>query len=174
MSRIALILIWFGVLVVDGIIFPALGFIGGFGSIIFLISVLLSYGTHRWVIGWGLVVAFVTEILFGWYLGTFVLAWLSVVWTWYILNAVFSVRPAHESESGLSVLFLSVCGIGLFMVSELAGWVFVKLVYDPKITFLIPRMIVTSLSILGGVFLELMVVLSLIRLLRIKRTVWHG
>jgi hypothetical protein len=50
MSRIALILIWFGVLVVDGIIFPALGFIGGFGSIIFLISVLLSYGTHRWVI----------------------------------------------------------------------------------------------------------------------------
>lgn len=164
MNRLALMAVWFGALVIDGSVFPALlGSPAGFGTIVFLVALALSFGVHRWVIGWGIAAAFLAELFLGAYFGTLIGAWLVIVWIWHGLNRFMSLKPSTESDSWLSLVPLGVFGMVLFIAGTISEWAIIYLAYERGLTFSIVQDMLRSPAVLLTVCAELIVLLVVMR-----------
>ncbi len=169
MSRFWIVLIWLAALVVDGIMLPALR-IGpaGFGTLLFLIALALTFGVHRWVVGWGIAIALAAEIMLGLYFGTLIAAWLIAAWGWYGINRFFSMKAASEPGSRLAIIPLVVFGILLFVAAQLGQWFITRVFYERTLTVAVTQAIINSPPILIIVGIELLVLLAVLRLIPIK------
>jgi hypothetical protein len=176
MKRALLVALWVILLAFDGIVLPAIhSGPSGFGTIVFLIALILSFGTHRWVIGWGMAAAFCAELFFGFYLGALVGTWLVVVWAWQVLNQFFSLKSFTDGESSWFMLLpLELAGLVLFILAEGAHWLIIRLAYEHNLSFRITADLVASPSALITAGLELVVLLIIIRLLCIRRSFIYG
>src|SRR5437867_4467555 len=97
MSRFFVIVLFSATWLLDGIIMPELFHRPDTFLIwIFLATFLVAYGSQSWVIGYGLLFAFICDVSLGSYIGVFAGAWLIAVWLWYGLTQVFSLRPFRE------------------------------------------------------------------------------
>lgn len=164
MSRLILAVIWFGALVIDGSVLPALlSSPAGFGTIVFLVALALSFGIHRWVIGWGMAAAFITELFLGAYFGSLIGAWLVIVWIWYGLNRFLSLKPSTESDSWLPLVPLVFFGMVLFVAGTISEWTIINLAYERGLTFLTVQDILGSPAILITVCAELVIFLLIMR-----------
>ncbi len=65
---------------------------------IFLIAIAMTYGVHRWVIYLGLVIACLTELVYGFYFGSLMIQWLVIMWIWYSLNNFFSLKVVNKND----------------------------------------------------------------------------
>ena len=165
MKRLAIIIAWFFVVIIDGVVLPALtGLPTGFGIIIFLSAFAISFGIHRWVIILGIVLAFVTELNVGTYFGIIIGAWLVIAWAGHLMNRFFNMKPVNENDSLISILPIALLGFVLFCIGEVTLWVISRFVYESGLSMATLLQIMRSPKILAGVVAELMVVLSIFRL----------
>lgn len=130
MRYFVIIGLWFAVLVIDGVVFPSLtGWPSGFGIIVLLSALAITFGIHRWVIGLGIILAGLTELMLGTYFGTIVGAWLVMAWSWHLLNQFLNMKPLSENDSFLALIPFTLLGLGLFGLGEIMLWIISRFVY---------------------------------------------
>ncbi len=175
MRRFFLPILWVVFLVFDGMVMPGLRVLeSGFGSIIFLIALLLVFGIHRWVVGWGLGIGLISELLFGLHLGSIMGAWIIVVWSWYVLNRFFTVKPLEEHDSWFGAIPSIVFGILLFVISQGGEWLIIRLAYERTLPLELIKYILRSPQIFLSVALELGILLIALRSLYTRREIHYG
>jgi hypothetical protein len=175
MKRLFLVAIWAGFLVADGMIWPSLsGWSAGFGSIIFLVALALTFGIHRWVIGWGFAFAFATELFFGFYFGSLMGTWLILCWVWHIAGRFLSIKPLSDNDSWLALIPLAVSGAVLFTIAECGEWSIVRWAYDRTLTPTILKLSLNSPVILATVAVELFLLLVVFRFIYAPRVSVYG
>ena len=176
MKRSLLVLFWIALVAFDGIVLPAMhSGPSGFGTIVFLIALILSFGTHRWVIGWGIVAAFCAELFFGFDIGALIGSWLVVVWAWQVLNRFFSLKSFTDGESSWFMLLpLELAGLVLFVVAECAHWLIDRVAYEPTLSFRTTADLIASPIALITAGLELAALLALIRIVYMRRNFIYG
>lgn len=169
MKGITLILLWLVFIIIDGVVLPAaLSMPAGFGIIVLLIALSLSFSIHRWVVISGLCLAFITEIILGLYFGSLMGEWLAIAWVWYGLNDFFNLKSFHES--GWSILApFAIIGTILFTIAKVFEWVIIHLAYDRTLAFSATQQIIKSPVILAMVFFEMCVLLFIFHLIHAKR-----
>ena len=102
----------------DGVIIPALfGFHESFLLFIFLVALIVVYGDKKWIISFGILASFVTELLLGLYPGVLIISWIVLVWIWYIATRFFNVRPFIEERIADIPVYISV---GLVLLALLS------------------------------------------------------
>ncbi len=175
MKKVVLILLYLLLIALDGIIIPAFqGAISGFGPAIFLVGLLVGFGVHRGIIGWGLVAACLTELLFGLYFGSMMGAWLITVWIWHLLNRFFSLKSFQENDSWLALVPAIFFGLILFGAFEIGQWVVIRLAYERSLSIAIVEYMARSPQILMVAIVELFFVLIVMRQLNIRRVTFYG
>ena len=107
--------ILFVTMILDGIIMPGLfGIHESFLVFLFLIALILAYGSQPWAIWSGVVMTFLAELLLGLYPGVLVLSWLVTVVTWQAIIHFFNIKPLIEQHAnGISHVFV---GMGLMAI----------------------------------------------------------
>lgn len=175
MKHFPIILIWLGVIIADGIVLPALtGLPSGFGTIVLLSVLAITFGIHRWVIGLGILIAGIAELIFGMYFGAIIGSWLIMAWGWHLLNRFLNMKPMIEDNSLIAILPLTLFGLGLFIVGEAALWVTSRFVYEPKLTPSNLVHVVLSPIVLGITAAELIVIFFIFRFIYSSRDSLYG
>ncbi|MEK7217700.1 MAG: hypothetical protein AAB374_02245 [Patescibacteria group bacterium] len=135
MRHLAIIGVWFVVFIADGIVFPALtGLPSGFGIMVLLSVLAITFGVHRWVIGLGIIFAGITELIIGTYFGTIIGAWLAMAWVWHLLNQFLNLKSMNENDSLVALAPFILLGLGLFAFGEGVSWMIIHFVYESELT----------------------------------------
>lgn len=164
MKYLAIVGVWLAIFVGDGIIFPALtGLPSGFGIIVLLSALVITFGIHRWLIGLGLIFAGLTELILGAYFGTIIGAWLIIVWGWYLLNQFLNLKLMNERASLATFVSRILFGLGLFVLGESVLWMIIRFVYEPELTITILINILRSPTIFSIVLVEFAVTFFVFR-----------
>ena len=175
MKRLVLPLLYILLLVVDGIVIPAFrDAVSGFGPAIFLVALLIGFGVHRGIIGWGLVIAFLTELSFGLYFGSMMGAWLITVGIWHLLNRFFSLKSFKENDSWFALVPAIFFGLILFGTFEIGQWLVSRLAYDRNLSIAIVEYMARSPEILMVSIGELLFILIAMRQLHARRATFYG
>jgi hypothetical protein len=112
-----IILIFIGLVIIDGILLPSLFHIyGGLLGLAFMASLIIVYGTEPSVIILGLLIAFVLEALHGFYLASIVSAWLCGIFIWLMIKRFFNIEPLIEYNKIQWSSFVPLLGIGYILV----------------------------------------------------------
>lgn len=164
MKRVLLIFVGGAMLIADSIIWPAVsGRIGGFGIILFLIGLILTFGMHRWVVGWGLGISFVAELLLGLYFGSLMGTWLIICWAWYLASRFLSMKPLQETDSWFGIIPLALCGIALYVIAEIGEWLLVRRAYENNLPSTLLKSLLTNPAMFAGMSIELILLLLVLR-----------
>ncbi len=175
MKRIAIIGVWLAVLVVDGIVLPALtGRPAGLGVMVFLAALAITFGIQRWVIGLGIVLAGLTELMLGIYFGTIIGAWLVLAWGWHLLNRFLNMKPVSENDSWPVLAPFTLFGLALFLLGESASWAISRFAYEPGLSPATLFQIVRSPVIFCVVTVELVVILFIFHFIYSARNINHA
>ncbi|MBP9822148.1 MAG: hypothetical protein KBC81_01735 [Candidatus Pacebacteria bacterium] len=159
MKRFAIILIWIAVVVADGVLLPAIsGMPSGFGALVFLSALIITFHVHRWVIGLGIFISLATELWVGAYFGTIIGSYLIMVIVWYLLNKFLNMRSASENGSMLAIIPFTFLGIILFGVGEVFLWLVNRYVYIRDLSMATLIKLIISPEILAIVTIELIVI----------------
>lgn len=170
MRYFSIIGIWFAVLIGDGIVIPGLtGLPSGFGIIVILSALAITFGIHRWVINFGIVLAVLTELLLGAYFGSIIGAWLIMASVWHLLDRFLNMRPIDENNSLAALAPFTLLGLGLFGLGESAMWAIGHFVYEPGLAPLPLFYIMSSPVIFGIVSGELVLILLIFRFIFYSR-----
>lgn len=162
MKQFILGVLWLGVLVTDGVIIPALiGVLTGFGPILFLIALVVHFGVQRWIVGLGIFMAFLTELLLGLYFGSFIGTWLIIVSVWYIVVKFFSLKSSDESWSTLIPSFIF--GMILCVIAIIGEWLIIRLVYESTLSFSTTYNLIISSQVFVFTGLEFVILLLVLR-----------
>lgn len=171
MKRLLIIGVWLAVLIIDGIVLPALtGLPAGLGIMVLLSALAITFGIHRWVIGLGIILAGMTELMFGAYFGTIIGAWLVIAWGWHLLNRFLNMNPASENDSFMALVPFAVLGLGLFGLGEGVSWAIDRFVYESGLAVTTLIDILRSPTIFIIVAIELVATLLIFRLIYFSRT----
>ena len=164
MKRFGIIVIWFAVLIIDGVILPALtGLPSGFGIIVFLSALAITFGIHRWVLWFGIILAGISELILASYFGVIIGAWLVMATGWYFLNQFLSTKPMGESDSFFSFVPSVFFGFVLTGLGEGAIWLISRFVYKSGFATTTLLGIVRSPMIVGVMAVELGLILLVFR-----------
>lgn len=164
MRRLGIVGIWLVVIIIDGIVLPALsGLPSGLGIMVFLSALAITFGIHRWVISWGIVMAGATELILGAGFGTIIGSWLVVAWVWYLLNRFLNMKPLSENDSFLAFILFILLGLGLLAIGEGALWVITRLAYQSDLSTSTLFHLFRAPTILSIVAVELGVTLFVFR-----------
>ena len=159
-----IIIVWISLLVGDGIILPALTSLpSGFGAIVFLSALAITFGIHRWVIGLGIVLAGLTELMIGTYFGVIIGAWLVIAWSWHLLNRFLNMKSVNKNDSLGALIPVTLFGLGLFVVGEGILWMISRFVYESGLTATIFINILRSPTIITVIMTELIITLFVFR-----------
>ena len=121
MRTILLIVLWLAILLVDGLVMPALFHIReSFLVFVFLCALVVVYGEQSWLIWRGLLLAVATELFLGLSIGTVVIGFLAAAGTWHALTRFINLKPLLEEASWLSPLHCAV-GLGLLAMCVIAA-----------------------------------------------------
>ena len=160
MKILTIIGVWLVVLIIDGIVLPALtGLPSGLGIMVLLSALAIMFGVHRWVIGLGIVLAGLTELILGTNFGVIIGAWLVMVWGWYFLNQFLNIKLISKNNFLVILLPLTLLGLIIFVLGEGAWWAISHLVYERGLALSTLLYIIRSPVILSVVAVELMVTL---------------
>lgn len=172
MRRLVVIIIWFVVFVSDGIILPALtGLPTGFGILIFLSALIITFGVHRWVIGSGIILAGVTELILGTYFGVIMGAWLVMAWFGHIFFKFLNIESMDKNNSLATLVPFTLFGIIIFIVGEGALWTINRLAYESGLSPSTLSQIVFSPVVITVVAIEIAVTLFIFRLIYYSKNV---
>ena len=175
MKRAAIAAVWVVVLIVDGVVLPGLtGLHAGLGIMIFLAALAVSFGAHRWVIGLGMALSLGAELILGMNFGVIIGAWLAIIWSWYGMSQVLSMKSVHENDSMLTLVPCAAFGIVLVAVGECAAWLIDRVMYQAGLTSATLRAILGSPAIMGVAFVELVAVLFIFRFIYSSRTSFYA
>lgn len=175
MKYFMIIGIWLAVLIGDGVILPALtGLPAGFGIIVFLSALVITFGIHRWVIGLGIILAGVTELMIGAYFGVIMGAWLVMAWSWHLLNKFLNMKPLNESDSLVALMPFTLLGLGLFALGESALWAISRFIYEAGLTAMVLVDILRSPAIFSIVAAELVITLFIFHFIYSPRNSIYG
>ena len=171
MKKVLLILLGVVLLIVDGVILPALtGLSGGVGVLVVFVGFLLTLGVHRWVIGWGLGFAFVLELMLGLYFGSLMLAWVFTCWAWYLASKFLSLKPLHESDTWLGVVPLAIVGTVLCGVAEGVTSLVARWFYSAPFSLTMLKVFFTTPIVLITTIGEMLIFLIVLRYVYASRT----
>lgn len=175
MRQLTVICIWAAVFIGDGIILPALtGWPSGLGIMVLLAALAITFGIHRWVIGLGIVLAGMTELMVGAYFGAIIGAWLVMVWGWHFLNRFLNMKPVSENDSLVALVPFTLLGLIIFGLGEGALWVISRLAYEPRLTVTTFVNILGSPTIFTVVTIELAVIIFILHLIYSPRNSIYG
>ncbi len=134
MNRVFIVMLFAVTVTLEGIIMPALfGIRENFLTVIFLVALIVTYGTPAWVLGYGTVMAFIAEWFQGFYPGSLVMAWLLAAWAWYVMTEFLSIQPFRESPR-TNIIGHTIAGLVLFSIVG-SGFIGIEyLLYDRMIT----------------------------------------
>lgn len=175
MKKLIVILLYILIIVIDGILIPSFrDAISGFGPAIFLTALLIGFGVNRGTIAWGLVIAGLTELLFGLYFGSMMGAWIITVGAWHLLNRFLSLKPFGENDSWLALVPAIFFGLILFGSFEMGQWLVIRLAYDRNLSIAIVKGIASSPEILTVAVGELSFLLIVIKQLCARRVTFYA
>lgn len=164
MKYLLITVFWLVIFICDGIILPALtGLVSGFGAIVFLSALAITFGIHRWVIGLGIVLAGLTELMIGTYFGVIIGAWLVIAWSWHLLNRFLNMKSVNKNDSLGALIPVTLFGLGLFVVGEGVLWMMSRFVYESGLTATIFINILRSPTIIAVIMAELIITLFVFR-----------
>lgn len=164
MKYLAIIGTWLAVLISDSVILPALtDFPSGFGILVFLSALVIVFGVHHWVIGLGIVLAGITELIFGMYFGVVIGAWLVMVWCGYVLYQFLNVKSMGENDSMFSLMPFTLLGLVVFSVGEIVFWLIEYFIYKSGFTLPVLLEVASSPVIISIVIIELAITLFIFR-----------
>jgi len=170
LKHLAIIIVWVIIFIGDGAVLPALtGLPSGFGIMVLLSAMVVVFGVQRWVIGLGIILAGLTELMVGTYFGTVIGAWLAIVWTWHFLNNFFNIKTINENSSFVALVPCTLFGLGLFGLGEGVLWVISRLVYEPGLSIVTLFDVFHSSAILSIVVIEFVMILFVFRLIYSSR-----
>lgn len=160
------IIVWVFVLVVDGVVLPTMtNIFAGMGSVIFLTTLVLVHGFHKWVVGLGLLLAVVTEVVFGIYVGSIVGSWLVILWTWHLINKFMSFKSMSEDSSWSTLIPLLFSGAVISLFAFMAQWLIARFIYSSELPLAFIYQTLISPPIFITAFLELVVLLAMFRII---------
>lgn len=175
MKRVVIIGVWLMVLIVDGTVLPPLtGWPSGFGIMVLLSALAITFGIHLWVIGLGLVLAGMTELILGSYFGAIIGAWLIMAWIWYFLNRFLNMKPISENKSLVALVPFTLLGFILFVFGEGISWIINYFIYGSGFALTILVSIIRSPIICAVVVVELIITLSIFRLIYYPKDSIYG
>ena len=175
MKQLAVICVWAAVFIIDGIMFPALtGLPSGLGIIVLLSALAITFGIHRWVIGLGIVLAGLTELMVGAYFGSIIGAWLVMAWSWHLLNRFLNMKPLSENNFLVALGPFTLLGFGLFGLGEGILWAIGRFVYEPGLTVTTLISIFRSPIMLSIVAVEFAIIIFIFRFIYSSRNSIHG
>ncbi|MDP4001784.1 MAG: hypothetical protein Q8P69_01925 [bacterium] len=164
MKYFTIIIIWFIVFISDGIILPALtGLPAGFGILVFLLALMITFGVHRWVIGSGIIIAGVTELILGVYFGVIIGTWLVMAWIGHVFFKFLNIESMNENNFFGTIIPFTLFGIVIFAVGEGTLWVISRLAYESGLSPSTLFRIVFSPMVIIIVAIELVVTLFIFR-----------
>ena len=170
MRYFAIMVVWFAVLIGDGIVFPALtGWPSGFGIMVLLSALAITFGIHRWLIGLGIILAGLTELILGTYFGIIIGAWLVITRVWHLLNQFLNLKPMSENDSLIAFAPATLCGLGLFSLGEGVSWVIIRFAYESELPATTLINILRSPAIISIVGIELLITLFVFRFIYFSR-----
>lgn len=166
----AIIIIWFVIFIGDGTVLPALtGLPFGFGIMILLSVMAITFGIQRWVIYLGIILAGLTELMIGAYFGTVIGAWLVMAWLWHILNNFLNMKSMSENDSLMTLVPFTLFGLGLFGLGEGVSWLINRFVYEPELAITNFVGIFCSPTMFSIVVIELTVTLFIFHFIYFSR-----
>jgi len=118
MKILSIMLIFAGVILIDGILLPSLFHVyGGLLGFAFLASLLVVYGNEPAILVLALVVSFALELWHGFYFASLAGAVICTAGIWQMANDFFSIEPfINQREASLSSA-LPLLGVGYVLVA---------------------------------------------------------
>ena len=164
MSRISVAGLFIATIIAGTIVMPAMfGIDDNFLALIFLVALIVVYGTKDWIVWSGVIMAAAVELLQGIYPGSLVMSWLLTAWVWHLMTQFFSLRPLLESSrrgiiahvaAGLLLLgIMSFAMIGIeygFYGHSVTPAVLQRVVHMPMIILWVVVTTTVYLMLLGG------------------------
>ena len=100
-------------LIIDGMVMPALFHVReSLLLLVFLVAMIVTFGERTWVVGYGIVISLLAELLLGLYPGTLILSFLFVLLMWHSLTRFINIKPRVD-ELGTNPIFHTIIGIAL-------------------------------------------------------------
>ncbi|GEM_PF-5521698 len=164
MRRLTIVIIWFTVFVGDGIILPALtGLPAGFGILVFLSALMITFGVQRWVIGSGIIFAGATELILGTYFGVIIGAWLVMAWLGHVFFKFLNMESMNKNNSLAILVPFTLFGVVIFFAGVGAWWIINRLAYESGLSPSALFRVVLSPVIISIVVIELAITLFIFR-----------
>ncbi len=115
--NIILIALFILAILIDGILMPGLFNVKDSALVfVFLALLIAGFGTGTWVICWGIIFAFLAELLLALHPGSLTFGFLALAILWHVMTRFLNLEPYFEDSGSLY------SNLGVAMILVFVGW----------------------------------------------------